>query len=170
MDKNKLIDKGANIDLLDVLPIGIIKIQKNETIYDIAYEQEDKDNLEVMKILADDNINIFVLDMKLKNDANSEFRNFYQGFYKALIPAIVKAIDMKNIDILKLLLYNLKGNIHLSNYYKVYPIKLAVDSKNLNIVNLFAEKHSNINDEIIYCRKFSILYKKLKGKLKKKTN
>jgi len=65
---------------------------------------------------------------------------------------------MKNIDILKLLLYNLKGNIHLSNYYKVYPIKLAVDSKNLNIVNLFAEKHSNINDEIIYCRKFSILY------------
>ena len=39
------------------MPIGIIKIQKNETIYDIAYEQEDKDNLEVMKILADDNIN-----------------------------------------------------------------------------------------------------------------
>ncbi|KAG4086759.1 hypothetical protein H8356DRAFT_1372176 [Neocallimastix lanati (nom. inval.)] len=127
------------------------------------------DNSNNNKNIKNDN-DIFVLDMKLKNDANSEFRNFYQGFYKALISAIVKAIDMKNIDILKLLLYNLKGNIHLSNYYKVYPIKLAVDSKNLNIVNLFAEKHSNINDEIIYCRKFSILYKKLKGKLKKKTN
>jgi len=87
-----------------------------------------------------------------------EFRKNYQNFYEAIISAIVKAIEVKNIKILELLLNKFRGNINWFNSHKECPIKLVVDSNDLKMVKLFVDRDSNIEDKIIYGRKYSILH------------
>jgi len=87
-----------------------------------------------------------------------EFRKNYQNFYEAIISAIVKAIEVKNIKILELLLNKFRGNINWFNSHKEWPIKLVVDSNDLKMVKLFVDRDSNIEDKIIYGRKYSILH------------
>ncbi|KAG4081722.1 hypothetical protein H8356DRAFT_1394845 [Neocallimastix lanati (nom. inval.)] len=87
-----------------------------------------------------------------------EFRYNFEISKDAIIYSIIKAIRLKNIKIVTLLLNNYNGNTNWFNSYRVCPIKLAVDSNDLNLVKLFVDRGSNLTDNIIYGRKYSILY------------
>ncbi|KAL6613267.1 ankyrin [Neocallimastix sp. 'constans'] len=169
-DKKKVIN-----DLCSYIEINKIKIYRNPLVNLMNMKSEDnacklasfllkKTNLKVDNTFKDifKNSLEFAIEYNLYNFVKlllkKTFRRNYHNFYKALKSAIVKAIKVKNIKILELLLGEFKGNINWFNSLGECPIKLAVDSNDLNMVKLLVERKCNIEDKIIYSRKYSILY------------
>ncbi|KAG4101161.1 hypothetical protein H8356DRAFT_1272593 [Neocallimastix lanati (nom. inval.)] len=162
-------------DLCSYIEINKIKIYRNPLVNLMNMKSEDnactlasfllkKTNLKVDNPFKDifKNSLEFAIEYNLYNFVElllrKTFRRNYHNFYKALKSAIVKAIKVKNIKILELLLDKFKGNINWFNSLGECPIKLAVDSNDLNMVKLLADRKCNIEDKIVYSRKYSILH------------
>ncbi|KAG4082686.1 hypothetical protein H8356DRAFT_1284280 [Neocallimastix lanati (nom. inval.)] len=162
-------------DLCSYIEINKIKIYRNPLVNLMNMKSEDnactlasfllkKTNLKVDNPFKDiyKNSLEFAIEYNLYNFVElllrKTFRRNYHNFYKALKSAIVKAIKVKNIKILELLLGEFKGNINWFNSLGECPIKLAVDSNDLNMVKLLADRKCNIEDKIVYSRKYSILH------------
>jgi ankyrin repeat protein len=104
------------------------KNSKNETLYDIAYEQVDKDNLEVMKILADHDID---------------------GFKEKIIWDTIKYEDENHITFFKFLIEN-KININIRDKDGNTPLGFAIISNNEELVDYLLKNNadiSNINNQ-----------------------
>ncbi|KAL6588648.1 ankyrin [Neocallimastix sp. 'constans'] len=146
-------------------PLVIVMNMKSENnAYKLAYFLLKKINLKIDNCFKDlyKNSLVFAIEYNLYNFVEflleKKFKNNYENIYQAMKPAIVKAIELKNIKILELLLKKFRGNINWYNSCGESPIKLAVDSNDLNMVKLLVERKSNIENKIIYGRKYSILH------------
>jgi len=110
---NYLIQHGANLNYRN---------SKNETVYDVAYEQIDKDNLEVMKILVDYDIN---------------------GFKERIIWDSIKHDDEDHIEFFKFLIEN-QVDINIKDKDNNTPLGIAILSKNEELVDYLLKNNANI--------------------------
>jgi len=100
---------------------------KNETVYDIAYEQVDKDNLEVMRILVNYDIN---------------------GFKEKIIWDSIKHDDEDHIEFFKFLIEN-QIDINIKVKDNNTPLGIAILSKKEELVDYLLKNNPdilNIND------------------------
>jgi len=141
-------------------PLVILMNMKSENnAFKLAYFFLKKMDLKIDNCFKDryKNSLVFATEYNLYNFVDfllrKKYIDNYENIRNAIKSAIFKAIELKNIKILELLLKKFRGNINWYNSCGESPIKLAVDSNDLNMVKLLAKRKSNIEDKIIYKQK-----------------